>query len=277
MAPDQISQPKAPADRAVEPGLRRLVERLVRSGAQSHVPDIVTSLGLLAGCFSLISAINGHIERAAAMIGVCIVFDIADGLVARVSHTSSRFGLEYDSLSDVITFGVAPAILAESWALKPLGAWAFPLVSAYIVCAALRLARFNIQAVAPDGKRHFVGLPVPGAAAAIAGAAFGYHYFALDAPQALCAFMSVLMPVLAALMVSRVPYPAYKGADLKAMLSLPVIGLIAAAAVCFLAAPRLIAFIAGAGYLLSGPIAQLMTKGPEKAAVVSKEKESGRA
>ncbi len=257
MAPDQISSAEAPSSRARIPDARHLRALLAATGAPSYAPDIVTSLGLLAGCFSLISAINGHFERAAAMIGVCILFDIADGLVARASRTSSRFGLEYDSLSDVITFGVAPAILAGSWALKPLGAWAFPLLSAYIVCAALRLARFNVQAVAPDGKRHFVGLPVPGAAAAIAGAAFGYSYFKLDAPQALCVFMSVLMPVLAALMVSRVPYPAYKGADPGTLLSLPVIGLTAAIAILFVAVPRLTAFVAGAGYLLSGPVMRL--------------------
>src|SRR5579885_2815869 len=227
MAPDQISSAEAPSSRARIPDARHLRALLAATGAPSYAPDIVTSLGLLAGCFSLISAINGHFERAAAMIGVCILFDIADGLVARASRTSSRFGLEYDSLSDVITFGVAPAILAGSWALKPLGA------------------------------RHVVGLPVPGAAAAIAGAAFGYSYFKLDAPQALCVFMSFLMPVLAALMVSRVPYPAYKGADPGTLLSLPVIGLTAAIAILFVAVPRLTAFVAGAGYLLSGPVMRL--------------------
>ncbi len=225
-----------------------------RTATPSVLPDVVTSLGLLAGCFSLVSAIGGRFELAGVMIGVCILCDIADGLVARASHASSQFGLEYDSLSDVITFGVAPAILADSWALRSLSTWAVLLVAVYIICAALRLARFNIQAGTPGGKRRFVGLPVPGAAAAIAGIMFGYNYFALDTPGALCAFIAVLMPVLAALMVSRVPYPSIKGADPRALLSPRVLAVLIFAVAMFLIVPRLTAFLAGIGYLLSGPV-----------------------
>jgi len=219
----------------------------------SLLADGVTSLGLLAGCFALVSAIDGRFEFAGLMIGVSIVCDIADGLVARTVHASNRFGLEFDSLADVVSFGVVPAILADSLALRPLGLGAVLLVGAYIVCAALRLARFNVQADLPDGERYFVGLPVPGAAAAIAGIMFGYRCLGLDAPRALSATMAVAMPILAALMVSRVLYPAIKVSSAHSLLSRQALGSVIAAAVLLLAAPRLTAFIVGVGYLLSGP------------------------
>jgi len=212
---------------------------------------------LFAGCVSLVSAIGGRFERAAAMIGLSILCDIGDGFVARVSHTSSAFGLEYDSLSDVVAFGVAPAILVDSWALRPLGACAVLIVAVYIICAALRLARFNIEAGTASGKRRFVGLPVPGAAAAIGGILSGYRYFALDSPRALCGAMTIVMLGLAALMVSRMPYPTIKGVDPRSLLSPKLLAGAAIVASLVLVAPRLTAFVAGLGYLLSGVILAL--------------------
>ena len=227
-----------------------------RSGvsAGSLLADGVTSLGLLAGCFALVLAIDGHFEFAGLMIGVSIVCDIADGLLARAVHSSSRFGLEFDSLADVVSFGVAPAILAASWALRVFHLWAVLLVGAYIVCAALRLARFNIQADTPDGKRCSVGLPVPGAAAAIVGIMFGYQCFGLDVLPVLAATMAIAMPALAALMVSRLPYSAIKVSDPHSLLSPKALGAAIAAAVLLVAAPRLTASVVGVGYLLSGPV-----------------------
>jgi CDP-diacylglycerol--serine O-phosphatidyltransferase len=225
----------------------------------SLLADGVTSVGLLAGCFALVSAINGRFEFAGLMIGVSIVCDIADGLVARAAHISNRFGLEFDSLADVVSFGVAPAILADSLALRPLGLCAVLLVGVYIVCAALRLARFNIQADLPDGKRYFVGLPVTGAAAAIAGIMFGYRVFGLDASRALTATMAVVMPALAALMVSRVPYPAIKVSDPHSLLSPRILGAAIAAAVMLILAPRATACAVSLGYLLSGPLMMLIS------------------
>jgi CDP-diacylglycerol--serine O-phosphatidyltransferase len=240
---------------------------------RTGLPDVVTSLGLLAGCFSLVSAIGGHFERAGWMIGVSIACDIGDGLVARASNRSSRFGLEYDSLSDVIAFGVAPAILADAWALRPLGTWAVLLVAIYIICAALRLARFNIQADEPHGKRRFVGLPVPGAAAAIAGMMFGYQFFGLNHPRALCAFMVVFLPVLAALMVSRMPYPTAKVSEPRTLAAPGVVASAIVALAMLVAAPKLFAFIGGIGYLLSGPFMHLMGERIEQAKAPATEAE----
>ena len=118
------------------------------------VPATITSLGLLAGFYSLTSAINEHFELAAVLIAVAFICDGLDGRVARASRTSSQFGIEFDSLSDVVAFGVAPAALAYSWGLKPLGAIAIVISGLYVVCAALRLARFNVQTASAD-KRKF--------------------------------------------------------------------------------------------------------------------------
>ena len=145
------------------------------SAVRSHLridwlPDAVTSVGLVLGCLSLVSAFDGHFERAAVLIDACLICDVLDGLLARVSHAAAPFGAELDSLSDVVSFGVAPAGLVYSWALKPLGLWGVLIIGPFVICAALRLARFNVRATSGGGsKTRFVGLPVPGAASAIAG------------------------------------------------------------------------------------------------------------
>ena len=217
------------------------------------VPDVITSVGLLSGCLSLVSAFDGHFERAAVMIEFSLVCDILDGLVARASHAASPFGIEYDSLSDVIAFGVAPASLVYSWALKPLGLWGALIIGPFVISAALRLARFNIQAGTIEGKKRFVGLPVPGAAAMIAGLLFGYRYLALDLPNALCAGMVVVTLVLAGVMVSRIPYPApnlagFRERGLEAATAALVLALL------LLVAPRLMAFLGALAYVSSGPL-----------------------
>lgn len=226
--------------------------------------DLITSVGLMSGCMSFASAFEGRFEFSALMIGVCIACDGLDGLIARGSRTDSRFGIEYDSLSDVVAFGVAPASLVYAWALRPLGTWGVLIVGVYVICAALRLARFNIQAGTSAGKTRFVGLPVPGAAAVIAGILFGYRYFGVNSPRALCALMIGVPLVLAGLMVSRMPYPAFKSVDLRARKFEIGFTLLIAAAL-FLLVPRLAALLAGAAYLVSGPVLALTGERIEKA------------
>src|SRR5271154_3404289 len=178
------------------------------------VPATITSLGLLAGFYSLISSIGAHFETAALMIMVAFVCDSLDGRVARASHSSSQFGVEYDSLSDVVAFGVAPAALVYIWAVRPLGALAVVISGLFVVAAALRLARFNVQTASAD-KRRFTGLPVPGAAVMVAGLVLAYSYFELSSPRTLAAVMGPLTLGLAALMISRVPYPSFKSINLR--------------------------------------------------------------
>ena len=222
------------------------------------LPVTITSLGLLAGFYSLISSVNGHFEVAAVMIAIAFVCDGLDGRVARASRTSSEFGVEYDSLSDVVAFGVAPATLAYSWALKPLGGIGIVAAGMFVVCGALRLARFNVQTGSTD-KRRFVGLPIPGAAAMIAAMALAYSYLQLDSPRTLCAVATPLTLALGLLMISRVPYPSFKAINLhqRAPVEL-VIGVLMVAAMLF-ALPQLTVFIMASAYVLSGPL--LMARG----------------
>lgn len=216
------------------------------------VPVTITSLGLLAGFYSLISAINQHFTLAAVMILVAFICDGLDGRVARLSRTSSLFGVEYDSLSDVVAFGVAPAALAYTWALRLLGVWGVIISGLYVVFAAFRLARFNIQSGSVD-KRRFVGLPVPGAAAVVAGAVLAYNYFYLDEPRVLCFLVAPLVAALGGLMISRVPYPSFKSIDFYHRAPLRVTVLVIVTLTCLVAVPQLTAFLLAAAYLMSGP------------------------
>ena len=220
------------------------------------LPDLVTSFGLMCGCVSIASALDARFEISATMIGISLACDICDGLVARASRTASPFGLEYDSLSDVVAFGVAPAILVYAWALKSLGILGVAVIGIFVICAALRLARFNVQTGSSAGKTRFVGLPVPGAAVTIAGLLFGYRYFGLDSPRTLCVVMALATLMLAGLMVSRLPYPAMKSVDFPAKKFKIGTALLIFAAL-LLIAPSLTALIASMIYLISGPVLAL--------------------
>jgi CDP-diacylglycerol---serine O-phosphatidyltransferase len=224
------------------------------------LPVTITSLGLLSGFYSIVSSINGHFEVAAVMIAVAFVCDGLDGRVARASRTSSEFGVEYDSLSDVVAFGVAPAVLAYTWALKPLNGIGIVIAGMFVVCGALRLARFNIQTDTVD-KSRFVGLPIPGAAALIAGTALAYSYFELASPRALTTAMAPITLTLGLLMISRVPYPSFKTMSVHKRAPIELtIGVLMAAAMLF-AMPQLTAFILALAFVLSGPF--LMLRGEE--------------
>jgi len=134
------------------------------------LPNLFTSAALFAGFFAIVQAMNGHFELSAIAIFVAMVLDGLDGRVARMTNTQSAFGAEYDSLSDMVSFGVAPALILYVWALKPLGKLGWLAAFAYCACAALRLARFNTKLDDEhQDKRYFQGLPSPGAAALLAG------------------------------------------------------------------------------------------------------------
>ncbi len=132
------------------------------------LPNLLTTAALFAGFYALVQAMNGKFEYAAVAIFIAMVLDGLDGRVARLTHTQSEFGAEYDSLSDMVSFGVAPSVLMYEWAFRDLGKWGW--FAAFIYCAgtALRLARFNSNVEIED-KRFFQGLPSPAAAALIAG------------------------------------------------------------------------------------------------------------
>ncbi len=199
--PDRIGEPALSSEGAIRRGVYLL-------------PATITSIGLLSGFYSMVSAVTGHFEVAAVMIVIAFFCDGLDGRVARASRTSSQFGVEFDSLSDVIAFGVAPAMLAFSWALRPIGSLGIAVGGLFVLCGALRLARFNVQTATAD-KSRFVGLPIPGAAVMIASLALAYSYFELDSPRMLCTLMAPITLALGGLMISRVPYPSFKTMKLE--------------------------------------------------------------
>jgi CDP-diacylglycerol--serine O-phosphatidyltransferase len=233
---------------------RRVVEPL-RKGI-FLIPITITSLGLLAGFYSLISSINDHFPLAAVMILVAFICDGLDGRVARLSRTSSLFGVEYDSLSDVVAFGVAPGALAYTWALRPLGVGGVIISGLYVVFAAFRLARFNIQSGIVD-KRRFVGLPVPGAAAMIAGLVLAYDYFYLDAPHILCPVIAAVTLTLGGLMISRVPYPSFKSIDFYHRAPFQVTVGVLVVLAFLVAVPQVTTCLLATSYVLSGPVLML--------------------
>jgi CDP-diacylglycerol--serine O-phosphatidyltransferase len=242
------------------------------------LPVTITSLGLLSGFYSIVSSMNGHFEVAAVMIFIAFVCDGLDGRVARASRTSSEFGVEYDSLSDVVAFGVAPACLAYTWAIKPLNGIGIVIAGMFVVCGALRLARFNIQTETVD-KSRFVGLPIPGAAAMIAGMALAYSYFEFASPRMLTTAMAPITLALGLLMISRVPYPSFKTINLHKRAPIELtIGVLMVAAMLF-AMPQLTAFLLASAFVLSGPFLmirgeEMQPKVPVLHPVPAKEKES---
>lgn len=158
----------APYDR------KPLIDATIRRRGIYLLPNLFTTAALFAGFYSIVQAMNGNFEQSAVAIFVAMVMDGLDGRVARLTHTQSAFGAEYDSLSDMVSFGVAPALVVYVWALKGMGKLGWIAAFVYCAGAALRLARFNTQLEVAD-KRYFQGLPSPAAAALLAGLVWVMH------------------------------------------------------------------------------------------------------
>ena len=180
---------------------------------------------MFCGYACIVYAMRGEFATAAPFIGFALVLDMLDGRIARLTNSTSAFGVELDSLADVISFGVAPAILAFSWGLQPLGRLGWAAGFLFVAAAAVRLARFNIQAGSTD-KRYFVGLPSPAAAAVPASTVFAYPYGFDTYAHALPALAIVVVPAL--LMVSTIRFQSFKTFDLQSRRGYPVLFLIAA-------------------------------------------------
>ena len=160
-SPDRQPEPRQPA-----PPLG--VSQRVRRKGIYVLPNLFTLAALFGGFYGIVMAMNGRFDLATTGIFVAMVLDSLDGRVARMTGTQSAFGEQMDSLADMVSFGAAPALLAYEWALRPLGRWGWIAAFVYCACAALRLARFNVNTAVVD-KRYFQGLPSPAAAALVAG------------------------------------------------------------------------------------------------------------
>lgn len=177
------------------------------------LPNLFTTAALFAGFYAIVQAMNGNFEHAAIAIFIAMVLDGLDGRVARMTHTQSEFGAEYDSLSDMVSFGVAPALIMYEWALKEVGQWGWIAAFIYCTCAALRLARFNTNINVID-KRFFQGLPSPAAAALMAGLIWVTLDFQILGTD--IKWLALIVTLFAGLtMVSNVPFYSGKDINLK--------------------------------------------------------------
>ena len=187
------------------------------------IPSLFTVANLLCGYYASIAALVGtrdDFDHAAKAIGIAILFDSLDGRVARMTGTNTEFGVQFDSLADVVSFGIAPAILAYAWgfryafadnpAFHQLGEFAWIACLAFLVCSAWRLARFNVKGMEPGGNKNFVGMPTPASAGVVAAIVHSRHYFEPITDRTWSIAWFALLPILGFLMVSTVRYYSFK-------------------------------------------------------------------
>lgn len=214
------------------------------------LPNLFTLAALFGGFYAVVMAMNGRFDLAAVGIFCAMVLDSLDGRVARMTNTQSAFGEQMDSLSDMVSFGAAPALIAYEWALKDLGRWGWFAAFVYCACAALRLARFNVNTAVVD-KRYFQGLPSPAAAALVAG----FIWLCNDlgyAGQQLTWGMFALALYSGLTMVTNVPFYSFKDIQMKRTVPFVVIVLIALAIALINIHPPIVMFGAFVVYGFSG-------------------------
>ena len=225
--------------------------RHFRRGA-SILPSLFTTGNLFLGFWSTVKTLDGRFAEAAPLIGGAVVLDMLDGRIARLTNTQSEFGAQFDSLSDAVSFGVAPALLAYCWALQTVPRAGWPAAFLFLACGVMRLARFNVQRHVVDA-RFFVGLPIPAGAAQIAAIVFVFPGRPSQHWQAVA--MLALVVALAFLMVSTFRYRSFKGVDLRRRRSyISVLGI----ALLFLLVatqPEVSLLAATSLYTVSGPLA----------------------
>lgn len=220
------------------------------------LPNLITSGSLFGGFYAIIAAFDGQFEKAAIAILISAVLDGLDGRVARLTGTSSKFGVEYDSLSDLVAFGLAPGILIFTWALKPFGKYGWLAAFLYVVCGALRLARFNVQITTVESKR-FNGLPIPLAASLVASTVLMFFHFGKGQEMAKHITVLVMVYALAFLMISNVRYYSFKEFNLTKRMPFSFLVGLVFLLVVIAAEPVAMLFLLALGYVLSGPISLL--------------------
>lgn len=202
-------QEKAPPR---EEQLRELVRMRKRGMYVYALPNLLTSMNLLLGYLAILAAVDGRFERSAWAILLAAIFDLLDGRVARLTNTTSRFGVEYDSLCDLVSFGIAPSILIYYSSLQPFGRIGIAVAVVFSLCGALRLARFNVMAeVLP--KSYFQGLPIPMASLTLATATFFARETGFEIHHSV--FFLVLTACVGLLMVSTFKFPSFKDLHLR--------------------------------------------------------------
>lgn len=262
---DPVSAAKSllPIDEHIEEG-HDAEGRKVRHRGIYLLPNLFTTANLFAGFFSIISAVNGKFEIAAITIFVAMVLDSLDGRVARLTNTQSAFGAEYDSLSDMVAFGLAPALLAYEWALSGLGNVGLAVSFIYVACAALRLARFNTQIGKVD-SRYFIGLASPAAAGVVAGTVWAVWLLGeksgvvgQDMPLPVVMLFALLVAAAGLLMVSNFKYSSFKDLDLKGRVPFVVILAVVLGIAVLATDPARVLLFVFLAYAASGPVQYLL-------------------
>lgn len=178
------------------------------------LPNMMTTANLFCGFYSMIFSIKGDFKNAAIAVVVAAIFDLLDGRLARLTHATSKFGAEYDSLCDLVSFGVAPAMLMYLWALEPFGRLGLMACFLFAACGALRLARFNVQ-IGIVEKNYFQGLPIPMAAGIVASSYMAFEDLGWKPSEWQGALLFAMVVLLAIVMVSNFRYRSFKDLDLK--------------------------------------------------------------
>lgn len=215
------------------------------------LPNIFTSLNIFCGFYSVIASIDGNFVAAAIAILIAGVFDMLDGRIARAANATSRFGVEYDSLADLISFGMAPGLMMYLWALKPMGRIGWLAAFLFTTCGALRLARFNTQFGKISGE-HFVGLPIPLAAAMCSVTVWLCHRLGIqDSVNPI--FLLVTLYTLSFLMVSTIKYQSFKKPELTRKMKFEMLVAAVLILIFIAAQPSIALFVLAVVYLCSGP------------------------
>lgn len=232
--------------------------KIVRRRGIYLLPNLLTTASLFAGFYAIVAGMKGLFDTAAIAIFIAMIADSLDGRVARLMNASTDFGVQYDSLSDMVSFGIAPALVLYSWALNDLGKIGWLIAFLYVACAALRLARFNVQTEESD-KRFFVGLPSPPAAAVVASMVWCFHDYV---PHNLFSVLvvGIVTLILAVCMVSNILYRSFKEFDLKDKTSFISLVVIVLVFIAISLNPPLVLFIISIVFALSGPIFALQRR-----------------
>lgn len=236
------------------------------------LPNLFTTGAMFAGFYAIVAAINHQYEPAAIAIFVAMILDGMDGRIARLTNTQSDFGMQYDSLSDLASFGLAPALVMYQWALSEMGKIGWMAAFIYAACGALRLARFNTQAKSID-KRFFQGLPSPAAAAVIASTIWLATDYGLADGRNVLVFCLPVTILVGILMVSNIRYHSFKQIDLKGRVPFMFIVFICAVFALIAVQPPLMLFGMSTIYAISGPVLTLLTLRKHRAARHTSEKE----
>lgn len=216
------------------------------------LPNSLTLSGMFFGFYSILSAIKGNFDYAAWAIMIAVVFDGLDGWVARLTHSTTRFGIELDSLSDLVAFGVAPSVLLYKWSIAPFGRIGFAAAFLFTACGALRLARYNVQMGSAESKA-FTGMPIPGAATITATLVLYWHELWKISPER-NVFVLVLTVFLALLMVSTLRFHGLKEVDFRRRKPFWILVVFVIGIVLVLIHPPTALFVFAMGYLLEGLI-----------------------